>query len=220
MIDLAMSQSYPDNFERLKHLSSHFVGNTSPAGVMLQILVGLKDLLEEATRLTPHVIVIDTTSMNKGELGFELKYHKIRLLLPDTIIAIQQGHELEHLLRPWEGSERIKIIRIPASPFTISRSFEHRRQNRHESYLRYFSSAVELKVPLGRLANYNLYEPLENRTAGIYSKDGRCLGLGIILKVEPDLGDMTLLTPVRQRESIWIVRTGKLKLSRECQEII
>jgi polynucleotide 5'-hydroxyl-kinase GRC3/NOL9 len=218
MIDLATAPHFPEDFLSLKIISSMFVGNVSPAGVLLPLLGGLKKLHEEATALRPDLIVVDTTSLIYGQIGFELKFHKIMLLSPQIIVGIERLNEIEHLLLPWEGRGSPKIVRIPASRFAIRRSLEERRENRERMFSEYFHQARKLRVPLKMVLPASYQRFLENRLVGLYATDGKCLGMGIIISCDTQNGFVELLTPFKGDEKPHLIRPGRIRLdfNRSC----
>ena len=81
-------------FSTLSPVGIYFIGSISPVGHLLPMLVGTKLMVEQAK--TQHVL-IDTTGLISG-LGKALKAHKIELLDPDLILALQREEELEPIL--------------------------------------------------------------------------------------------------------------------------
>src|SRR3990172_7744546 len=123
-----------------------FVGAVSPAGQMLPLAAGLKRLAERASAMGAEVRLVDTTGFVLGPAARRLKFHKIDLLAPHHLIALQRDDELEPILRLFEGRKGMAISRLPVSPHVIPRSFQVRRSYRAARFSDYFrsSSLVEL----------------------------------------------------------------------------
>jgi polynucleotide 5'-hydroxyl-kinase GRC3/NOL9 len=125
-----------------------FVGAVSPAGQNLPLAVGLKRLAERASAMGAEVLLIDTTGFVLGPSARCLKFHKVDLLAPQHLIALQRDEELEPILRLFEGRKGMAITRLPVSPRVIPRSFQVRRSYRAQRFADYFrgSSLVEISL--------------------------------------------------------------------------
>jgi polynucleotide 5'-hydroxyl-kinase GRC3/NOL9 len=125
-----------------------FVGAVSPAGQMLPLAAGLKRLAERASAMGAEVLLVDTTGFVLGPSARRLKFHKIDLLAPQHLIALQRDDELEPILRLFEGRKGMAITRLPVSPHAIPRSFQARRSYRAQRFVEYFreSSLVEISL--------------------------------------------------------------------------
>lgn len=125
-----------------------FIGAVSPAREMLPLAVALKRLAEKASAMGAEILLIDTTGLVHGPLGRRLKFHKIELLAPQHLIALQRESELEPILRLCEGRKSLNISRLPVSPHATPRSHQARRAYRAQRFLDYFqwSSPLELSL--------------------------------------------------------------------------
>lgn len=129
-------------------IALRFVGAVSPAGQMLPLAAGLKRLAERASAMGAEVLLVDTTGFILGPSARRLKFHKIDLLAPQHLIALQRDDELEPILRLFEGRKGMAISRLPVSPHVIPRSFQVRRSYRAQRFVEYFreSSVVEISL--------------------------------------------------------------------------
>jgi polynucleotide 5'-hydroxyl-kinase GRC3/NOL9 len=132
----------------LAPVALRFVGAVSPAGQNLPLAVGLKRLADKASAMGAEVLLVDTTGFVIGPSARRLKFHKIDLLAPQHLIALQRDDELEPILRLFEGRKGMAISRLPVSPHVIPRSFQIRRSYRAQRFSDYFrgSSLVELSL--------------------------------------------------------------------------
>jgi len=132
----------------LAPVALRFVGAVSPAGQMLPLAVGLKRLAERASAMGAEALLVDTTGFVLGPSARRFKFHKIDLLTPQHLIALQRDNELEPILRLFEGRKGMAITRLPVSPRVIPRSFQVRRSYRAQRFSDYFrgSSLVELSL--------------------------------------------------------------------------
>ena len=129
-------------------IALRFVGAVSPAGQNLPLTAGLKRLAERASAMGAEALLVDTTGFVLGPSARRLKFHKIDLLTPQHLIALQRDDELEPILRLFEGRKAMAITRLPVSPHAIPRSFQVRRSYRAQRFADYFrgSSLVEISL--------------------------------------------------------------------------
>jgi polynucleotide 5'-hydroxyl-kinase GRC3/NOL9 len=132
----------------LAPIALRFVGAVSPAGHNLPLAAGLKRLADKASAMGADVLLVDTTGFVLGPAARRLKYHKIDLLAPQHLIALQRDDELEPILRLFEGRKGMAISRLPVSPHVFPRSFQIRRSYRAQRFADYFrrSSLVRLSL--------------------------------------------------------------------------
>jgi len=151
-VGLALFDSPPSDWERIHPLSLRFIGSVTPVGYMLPFLVGLKKLVEEATRYEAQIILVDTTGLIRGEGGRELKFNKVELLRPSHLLALERSGELEHILRPLEKIGEVEIHRLPVSEKAKARSREQRKAYRRRKFQEYFQNARVKEIPLRAIA--------------------------------------------------------------------
>lgn len=118
-------------------VTGYFVGDKSPSGHFLGMVLGTKRMVDEAEKTDADAILIDTTGMVQGGPGRALKEKKIEAVSPDLIVALQRGGEIEHLLAPL--TDTCKILRLPV-PTTMTR-----RSRMERIALRGFSMRMHVK---------------------------------------------------------------------------
>lgn len=122
--------------------SSHFqfVGNTAPEGFLVQTLHAVKMMADISRQQGSEITLIDTTGFIDGPVARILKLHKIEMLCPQRILALQVRDELEHLLK---GYERMgwQVMRLTCSKHVVTRSQAERQRYRSEKYKAYFKQA-------------------------------------------------------------------------------
>ncbi|HHT9111497.1 MAG TPA: Clp1/GlmU family protein [Candidatus Brocadiaceae bacterium] len=128
----------------------HFVGNTSPEGFLLQTLLALKLLVDKSHRQGSGITLIDTTGFVDGPVARILKLHKIEMLQPQRIIAVQVRDEIEHLLAGYEKMGW-QVTRLASSKRAIVRTPADRQRYRAEKYRAYFQNAKIVKCSLDKL---------------------------------------------------------------------
>jgi polynucleotide 5'-kinase involved in rRNA processing len=95
---------------------------------------------------------VDTTGLIRGAVGRRLKTHKIELLSPRHIVALQKTDEAEHFLRFFDTWEDCKIHRLRPAPGARTKVQELRRQRRAVRFLEYFRDGREHQLSLEKLA--------------------------------------------------------------------
>ena len=139
-----LTLGYPEVAQSLTEVAPvawYFIGATSPAGHLLPMIVGARQLVDAAQADS---IIINTTGFVTGP-GRALKSYKIEAVRPDVIVALEHGGELRPLLQAYR---HYRILRLPTSTYAVTKTFEQRRTARARAFGRYFApaSAVELAL--------------------------------------------------------------------------
>jgi polynucleotide 5'-hydroxyl-kinase GRC3/NOL9 len=188
-----------------------FAGSTSPRGHMVQFLSATCRLAQAALQEGAPAIVCDTSGfVSPSGGGTTLKWAKIELLRPKTLIAIQRDEELEPLLAPLRRSRRMRMIVVSPSPKAVRRDAAARRAHRTEKFREYFAGAGPLRVRWTRLAVFPSpsFEP--ERLVALEDGDGFTAGLGIVQEVESESQGLLLLSPLDSLKNVEALRVGDL----------
>jgi polynucleotide 5'-kinase involved in rRNA processing len=177
-----------------------FVGATSPQGQLLPLVVGAARLLRRAQDEGADLVIVDTSGLVSGVYGQLLKYHKIEILQPDTVIGLQRGEEIAPLLGIVQRFFDCSVIALPVSPETRSRSVEERARSREEAMRRYFAEPLQrwrVKPTVFMPALPALFEQsqLDRIVVGLSDGAGEYIGLGYL---EYSAGEdvLRLISPV------------------------
>lgn len=178
----------------------YFVGSTSPQGHLLPTVIGTKKMVEKAERLGIHKIIVDTSGLIQGEIGRLLKQHKIDLVDPDLILALQRTGECDHILRPYLGGPRPVVLRLASEGGSRRRTQEERRQHRERTLMAYFQGSKTLHLDLSRvlLRQPSLFvgQPLSSKQM----EDLSTILDDMVLWAERRASELTLVTPDPIRE--------------------
>ncbi len=188
-----------------------FTGSTSPRGHMVQFLSATYSLARAALQEGARAIVCDTSGfVSPSGGGTTLKWAKIELLRPKTLIAIQRDEELEPLLAPLRRSRRMRVIVVSPSPQAVRRDAAARRAHRTEKFRDYFAGAGALRVRWGRLAIFPgpSFDP--GRLVALEDGDGFTAGLGVIQEVGRESQGLLLLSPLDSLKNVEALRVGDL----------
>lgn len=194
-----------------------FVGATSPAGHMLQTLIGLQRLVQKAKELGAETILVDTTGLIAPNAGGEaLKWSKFDLLRPSTVVALQRADELEAILSPWRNSRRFSLVELPVSPMVQKTSPAKRNALRRENFLRCFLDAATLCISLEEVGVTGRWPLRKEQLVGLSDSEGFLLAVGIVETLSGK--EVQLKTPLSSPQNVDMLRTGSLLLGSEMRE--
>ncbi|HHT9125687.1 MAG TPA: Clp1/GlmU family protein [Candidatus Brocadiia bacterium] len=197
---------------------SYFVGSTSPMGHLLQMVIGLRKLLDSSHGCD--VTLIDTTGFVTGGAAWELKYQKIEAVSPKHIVSIQRSDEIENILRPQEIRELSSIHRFPVHDKVKLKSQDQRRAYRQIKYKMYFQNARQTVFSLKNVSIINPYTAyVENQPSvkgdfegiliGLNNSENFLVCLGIIDEVNINRKEISCLTPLPQSPSLEGIGKGE-----------
>ena len=211
---LALGRSGDDSLPPAGPRFRTFVGDVSPRGHMLPILVGAHKLVQKARQAGATAIVFDTTGLvDAAQGGGELKRAKVELLRPTVVVGIQRRSELEHLLVPLRRSRRTRVIDLPASRAARRREVPTRQEHRAARFGAYFEGARVLEVVWQRLAVFPAPAFAPHRLVALEDSSGFTLGLGVVTSSDLTRGAVTLYTPLPSLEGVDGFRLGDLALN-------
>ncbi len=196
-----------------------FIGDTCPAGHLLQAAVGTARLAELARARGTKTLIIDTTGLVDGPVARALKYHKALAAGADRVVAIQQDRELEPLLRLLGGIYE-RIHRLQPVPAARDRSMTERTEYRRQLYQAHFEKGVlqnfDRRLLVGwdwmPLSSAERAHPPRGTVAGLLDRRGFCLGLGLIESVQA--GELTAFTAWKNPGEVVQLKLGKVRLDR------
>ncbi|HTF99939.1 MAG TPA: Clp1/GlmU family protein [Nitrospirota bacterium] len=148
VISLTQYSEALDLLRRRNPMIMRFIGNSSPVGRLLEMIVGLQKLVLFAHTLEPDLILINTCGLIGGGAARELKFHEIDLITPHYLAALQKGTEVEHLLTPHSHRSGLLIRRLPCAPEARKSTNEARRANREQRFKDYFRGADFQEISL------------------------------------------------------------------------
>lgn len=159
--------------------ATYFVGNTSPNGVTDRVISGLTKLKEKALEMDSGLTVINTDGWVQGEGAREYKVRMVKTILPEAVVGIQYGGELEDILSSVEG-DRIKILRLNPSPSIRRRSREERKMLREQGYRKLLKDTALRSLPMGWVRLENTFLSLENAVSERKLKLDQILGRRVL----------------------------------------
>jgi len=137
----------PDDWG-LRADACYFIGQTSPPGRLLEIVVGLKRLVDKA-RPRRQLIIVNTSGFISGPAALRLKTAKAEVLRPRLGIILVRHEEMAALLPPLTLLCQETQL-LPVSPQARQKSWEERRRHRQERFAAFFAKATPQPFPLDR----------------------------------------------------------------------
>lgn len=120
---------------------SYFVGDISPRGNLLPVVVGMKLLVERARR----PCLVDTDGYIDGNAARAYKGELLNLLQPEVLVLLQRGGELDYFkLYRRKGVEVVELQVAHRG----EKAREERIRAREMAFRRYFSQAELRRWPL------------------------------------------------------------------------
>ena len=123
----------------------YFVGDISPRGHFLEVVVGTKKLAEKARKMNCDILIIDSSGLISFPFGYRLKFSKITLLSPSHVISLGASGDVNLILKSLP--EKFEQICLPVSPQAQPVLRETRRELRIKAFRKYFSYVYEWGLP-------------------------------------------------------------------------
>ena len=161
-----------------------FVGEITPDRFRLPQVAAVAALVD-AARADGDLIVVDTSGTISGVTGQTLKYHKVELTRPDTVVAFQRGSEMEPLVGLLRRflSTNVHTIAVPAGVLPMSP--EERMELRASRFVEALGGPLQRWMVRPTVfapslpAGFDLSR-LDRLIVGVHDRSGRCLGLGVL----------------------------------------
>jgi polynucleotide 5'-hydroxyl-kinase GRC3/NOL9 len=150
-VGLAMPEAPAEAASEWAPVALAFVGATSPAGRLLDLVVGVRRLADEARRRGAELILVDTSGLVQGALALKLKLAKLEVLQPDTVMALRRGTELDPVLRLVPAACRAAVVAIAPSHQAHGKPPALRRARRAAQFTHYLRDARPHEIDRGQV---------------------------------------------------------------------
>lgn len=140
-IGLALPQNPADSPADWRPAALAFVGATNPVGRLLDVVVGVRRLADEARRRGAESVIVDTSGMISGQVAIKLKLAKLEVLQPDVILALRRGRELDALLRVVPAACRATVFPLAPAEAARVKPTALRRARRAARFAQYLKEA-------------------------------------------------------------------------------
>ncbi len=217
--------SGPEDLESPRPFCLYFLGATSPAQGLLPAVVGLAKLYKKALSLEVDFVLVDTTGLVAGDIGFQLKYYEVEVIAPTDLIALQRGMELEHILRALRSRGKPLIWDVAPSAKVQRRDQIQRQLYRFKKFKEYFEGASLLEFDLKEVPLVDptfphaedIAQRAIGRVVGLIDGEGFALGIGIIAEAQGT--QLKVLTPVKEIEGVRALHLGRVVIDGGGQKI-
>ena len=130
----------------------YFVGAVSPVGHVLGVVVGAVRMLSAAHSAGADAVIIDTCGLVDGDIARELKTALMEATLPDVVVAVARGTELDHIVNPWRRGAPFRVERVVAPQRLATKAHGLRRRRRQTAFAEYFDGAQVREIDLSSCA--------------------------------------------------------------------
>jgi len=142
----------PRSLRDLDLLATYFVGAVSPARHLLDVCVGAVQMARVAKKRRPDLVLIDTDGLIGGSSARAFKRRLAELLLPQVVIALGRGGELNPLLTAFSNLDAPEVWRVPVHPAVGRKTPAARTTRRSARFLSALADAQPLTFSLDSVA--------------------------------------------------------------------
>ncbi|MGI8774974.1 MAG: Clp1/GlmU family protein [Actinomycetota bacterium] len=191
-----------------------FVGSLIPKGHLLPLVTGAAKLVSRAKDEGAKMVILDTTSLVSGIYGQSLKFFKMDLIHPDSIVAFERGGELEPVVGIAQRFTPSEVIEVEVDDRVVFRTVDDRITFREEQFARYFSSGtsrwrVKPTVFMPTLPPDFDLALLGELVVGMEDGLGGCVGIGV-LEYDASEDILRMISPVT--EGVKGLRIGSVRI--------
>jgi len=209
-----------ESWDLLRMRDFYFVGDTSPRGNLLPLVVGSKIIVEKAEKECD-LLIVDTTGLVRGGIGKVLKLSLIDTLRPDVVLAFSLENELNHILFPLRKLDSPRIYKLPVSSEVKVKDVSARFSYRQLKFKEYFKKAREVEFSLDEVefdVNFNSNE-VDFSLVSLRDRHNRDTALGIIKSFDDREGRIVVFSPVSTPENVRRIVVGRLKITPEGHQL-
>lgn len=197
----------------------YFTGTLSPPGSLLPVLAGAGVITGLARKRCAKVIM-DTGGLVDERIGRALKHHKIDILGPDLIIALQREDELEHILAPFRFNTLPKILDLRPPEAVTLKTVSARSGYRTDVFRSYFEGAKIIKFDMASTGlrftrPYDNEGDLRGRIVSLRDRRNVDLSLGVLEDMDRERQRALIRTPLKKRDEVACMIIGYACLGPE-----
>ncbi|MCY4552098.1 MAG: Clp1/GlmU family protein [Candidatus Poribacteria bacterium] len=129
----------------------YFVGDVSSSGHFLEILTGIRLMVDSARQTDADFVVIDTTGYIHDPPAVTLKQHKIELIRPNHLVCIGRSAALTQIAACYTEQEWLDIHYLRPDRNVRSKSSRVRSRYRKAQFDAYFSGSDVQNLCFGQI---------------------------------------------------------------------
>ncbi len=131
--------------------AAYFVGAISPARHGLDVCVGAVQMARTAKKKKPDLVLVDTDGFVLGEAARQQKRRLSELLLPQVVVALTRGAEIDPLLAIYAKMDAPDVWRVPVSGAAQRKTTAVRATRRTARFLAALDGSEPLTFPLDQI---------------------------------------------------------------------
>lgn len=194
-----------------------FVGSTSPEGHLLPQVASTARLVDHARAAGCELIIVDTSALISGVYAELLKYYKMDLIRPSSVVGFQRGMELDPILGVVSRFFPVDLAVLRVETEVVERSAEERLSAREERLASYFQPPlsrwrVKTTVFMPALPPETDLAKLDGLVVGLEDGTGTCKGIGLL---EYDKDEDVLRMVSTLTEGAKGLRLGSIRITSE-----
>lgn len=204
----AKASEVSKDFQSLVHW---FVGDVSPRGRMLPLVVGAGRLAWRAQEAGFKTLVVDTTGLvDPAQGGVALKQALVDQLQPTMLFAFQRAGALEPILAPLRRLPHPRVVDLPVTSAVRRRDVATRQRHRAGAFRRYFAGAETLCLSLRGRAVFDGRTFAPRRLLALQDADGFTLALGVVVSYHEAREQLDVRTPLTTPDAVASIRLGAI----------
>lgn len=194
-----------------------FVGSTSPEGHLLPQVASTARLVDHARAAGCELIIVDTSALISGVYAELLKYYKMDLIRPSSVVGFQRGMELDPILGVVSRFFPVDLAVLKVETEVVERSAEERFSAREERLASYFQPPlsrwrVKTTVFMPAIPPETDLAKLDGLVVGLEDGTGTCKGIGVL---EYDKDEDVLRMVSTLTEGAKGLRLGSIRITSE-----
>jgi polynucleotide 5'-hydroxyl-kinase GRC3/NOL9 len=188
-----------------------FIGDVSPRGRMLPLVVGTGRLVQRAREAGVETVLVDTTGLvDRAQGGVALKHALVDQLQPATLFALQRSGELEPILASLRQLSHPRVVDLGVNSAVRRRDVERRRAHRAAAFRRYFAAAGVVHLSLRGRAVFEGPTFAPGRLLALQDAAGFALALGVVVEWDQAGDQLAIRTPLTATDAVASIRLGAI----------
>lgn len=204
-IGLSIIESHKTSYWNLPLYDAYFVGDKTPVGHLLPMVVGTKTMVNKALDTGVNHVLINTTGLVYGGPAIALKRYKAEAVNPSLIVAIQRDGEIEHIIRILENSYRIFRAESPKS--IAKKKSKDRILYRKLKFSRYLMDSKTIEIDLNRVKIVNAMYGVKLYDEEIFNKIQKLIGKRPISILHDKKSITIIFSTDISRDEVSMIRT-------------
>jgi polynucleotide 5'-kinase involved in rRNA processing len=194
-----------------------FVGSISPERHLLPLVTATARMVAKARQAGCRLVIVDTSGLISGIYAELLKFYKLELIRPDSVVGFQRGEELEPVLGVVSRFFTTEVTALKVETAVVERSVEERLAHTQERLRSYFQPPlvrwrIKTTVFMPSVPPGVDLSRLDGLVVGLEDGTGTCMGIGF-LEYDRTEDVLRMVTPAT--EGARGLRLGAVRINAE-----